>query len=480
MMERITVQTSFDGTEMKASDLLPMATIKNMADEYHAQFHTQERYDWEQNHIKNGTLSEAREEALPMEHTNPVEARYRNSRLPAIESGIEQKKREEERAMRARQTATGRRGRNNVTDTQAVSDIISAWLQESDMVYGMPISGYTIDKEALYSVATPLLQNFVRNGDWQQAYRLMDMPQMNALRGSVSTSMANVLSSILPSDDGGVNSGSDPFVQSLVDACITNPNAVANTFGGDLAREAYTLKTLSGGDAGYAEALRLYALSNQTKKQNPDVHSANEAAAKDNMLGFTIDSVPHAGGGKDWADFGKSCNQFVASDMRRLWTTALDAGIDPERAQSLVNDCVRDNYETYHWGVFPRTAYANMNTDSDGHYFRKAMDSFIYSTCTGGDTSDYEGTTIGYNPITGVFTFTCNSLGRTKQITTNQLRRKAREIYKNDDAAAESSSDVPLSTDDINEQRSIPQWNNGDSYDDGSAWTGYEADPYID
>ena len=484
MMERITVQISFDGTEMKASDLLPMATIKNMADEYHAQFHTQERYDWEQNHIKNGTLSEAREEALAMEHTNPVEARYRNSRLPAIESGIEQKKREEERAMRARQTATGRRGRNNVTDTQAVSDIISAWLQESDMVYGMPISGYTIDKEALYSVATPRLQNFVRNGDWQQAYRLMDMPQMKALRGSVSTSMANVLSSILPSDDGGVNSGSDPFVQSLVDACITNPNAVANTFGGDLAREAYTLKTLSiaygGGDAGYAEALRLYALSNQTKKQTPDVHSANEAAAEDNMLGFTIDSVPHAGGGKDWADFGKSCNQFVASDMRRLWTTALDAGIDPERAQSLVNDCVRDNYETYHWGVFPRTVYANMNTDSDGHYFRKAMDSFIYSTCTGGDTSDYEGTTIGYNPITGVFTFTCNSLSRTKQITTNQLRSKARELYKNDDGVAESSSDVPLSADDINEQRSIPQWNNGDSYDDGSAWTGYEADPYID
>jgi len=489
MMENVTIQTNLDGTRQTAASLLPMATLKNMADEYHAQFHTQEKYDWVQNHIKNGTLKEAMAEVAASEHSNPVWAREHNALIPSIESGIEQKRREAERAARQRQQAAGRGGRGGkgssaVTDTQAVSDIISAWLQESDMVYGMPVSGYTIDKEALYSVATPLLQNFVRNGDWQQAYRLMDMPQMNALRGSVSTSMANVLSSILPSDDGGVNIGSDPFVQSLVDACITNPNAVANTFGGDLAREAYALKTLSiaygGGDTGYNEALRLYALSNQTKKQSPDVHSANEAAATDNMLGFTIDSVPHPGGGKDWADFGQSCNKFVADDMRRLWATALDAGIDPERAQSLVNDCVRDNYETYHWGVFPRTAYANMNTDSDGHYFRKAMDSFIYSTCTGGDTSDYEGTTIGYNPITGVFTFTCNSLGRTKQITTNQLRSKAREIYKNDDAAAESASDVPLSADDINEQRSIPQWNNSDSYDDGSAWTGYEADPYID
>ena len=108
MMDRITIQTNFDGSEMKASELLPMATLKGMADDYHAQFHTQERYDWVQNHIKNGTLDEAMAEVAEAEHTRPAWARERNALIPEIKSGIEQKKREEERAMRARQKAAGR------------------------------------------------------------------------------------------------------------------------------------------------------------------------------------------------------------------------------------------------------------------------------------------------------------------------------------------------------------------------------------
>lgn len=458
MMERITVQTSFDGTETKASELLPMATIKNMADEYHAQFHTQEKYDWVQNHIKNGTLSEAMEEVAESEHTRPVWAREHNALIPAIKSGIEQRKREEERALRQRMSASGRGSSSaTVTDTQTISDIVSAWLGGGDMVYGRPISSYTIDKDALASVSTPLLQRCVLQGDWQSAYRVMDMPQMHPLRASVSASMANVLSSILPSDDGGVNIGDNPYLKSLVDGCITNPNAVANTFGGDLAREAYTLKTLSsmygGGDTGYDEALRLYALSNQTKRQSPDVHTANAAAAKDNMLGFTIDSVPHAMGGEDWADFGQPCNRFVADDLRTLWTTMLDAGIDPWQAQCSVNECVRRSYETYHLGVYPRSVYAYMETENDPNYFRLAMDSSIYDLCEGGSTRDYEETSIGYNPITQIFTFSCNSMGRTRQVTLSQLRTAAQEIYKENPKETTLTDEPQWSTDDINAKR---------------------------
>nr|DAW75324.1 MAG TPA: hypothetical protein [Caudoviricetes sp.] len=462
MMDRITIQTSFDGTEMKASDLLPMATLKGMADDYHAQFHTQERYDWEQNHIKNGTLTEARAEAMSMEYTNPAEARYRNSRLPAIESGIEQKKREEERALRARQKAAGRGGKRSggtVTDTQAVSDIVSAWMRRDIMVYGRNISSYSIDKDALASVTTPLLQRFIAQGDFAQTMRLMDMPQMSSMRSTISSDLANTLSTILPSDDGGVNIGSNESVRALVGMIIENPNAIANTFGGDLAREAYTLKTLSiaygGGDTGYDEALRLYALSNQTKRQSPDVHSANANTAERNMWGFTIDNVPHARGGKDWADFGQDCNAFVADDIRRLWTTFLDAGMSPWQAQTSVNDCVRDNYETYHFGVFPRSVYANLGTGDDRGFFRQAMDSFIYSTCEGGSTRDYEETTIGYNPITRIFTFSCDSMGRTRQVTLKQLCTAAQELADGNSADTSISAST-WSVDDINDQRFAP------------------------
>lgn len=486
MMERITVQTSFDGTEMKASDLLPMATLKGMADDYHAQFHTQEKYDWVQKHIKNGSIAEARAEVMEKEHSDPAWARDYNRLLPAIESGIEQKKREEERAMRARQKAAGRGGGRSggtVTDTQATSDIVSAWLRGDIMVYGRSISSYSIDKDALASVTTPLLQRFIAQGDFAQTIRLMDMPQMSPMRSTISSDLANTLSTILPSDDGGVNIGSNESVRALVGMIIENPNAIANTFGGDLASEAYTLKTLSiaygGGDTGYDEALRLYALSNQTKRQSPDVHSANANTAERNMWGFTIDNVPHARGGKDWADFGQDCNTFVADDIRRLWTTFLDAGMSPWQAQTSVNACVRDNYETYHFGVFPRSVYANLGTGDDRGFFRQAMDSFIYSTCEGGNTRDYEETTIGYNPITRIFTFSCDSMGRTRQVTLKQLCTAAQELA--DGLSTDTSTSEPTwDADNLNAQRSTPQWNNGDSYDDGSAWAGYTPDPYID
>ena len=487
MMERITIQTGFDGSEMKASELLPMATLKGMADEYHAQFHTQEKYDWVQNHIKNGTLSEAMAEVAEAEHTRPAWAREYNALIPSIASGIEQRKRDEERAMRQRQAAAGRGGGRSggtVTDTQAVSDIVSAWLRGDIMVYGRNISSYSIDKDALASVTTPLLQRFITQGDFAQTIRLMDMPQMNALRSTISSDLTNLLSTILPSDDGGVNIGSNESVRALVGMIIENPNAIANTFGGDLAREAYTLKTLSlaygGGDTGYDEALRLYSLSNQTKRQSPDVHDANANTAERNMWGFTIDNVPHAMGGKDWADFGQDCNAFVADDIRRLWTTFLDAGMSPWQAQTSVNNCVRDNYETYHLGVFPRSVYANLGTGDDRGFFQLAMDNVIYDLCDGGTTRDYEETFIGYNPITRIFTFSCDSMGRTRQVTLNQLCTAAQKIYEKNPKESTLTDETQWSTDDINAQRSTPQWNNGDSYDDGSAWAGYTPDPYID
>ena len=107
------------------------------------------------------------------------------------------------------------------------------------------------------------------------------------------------------------------------------------------------------------------------------------------------------------------------------------------------------------------------------------MDSFIYSTCEGGNTRDYEETTIGYNPITRIFTFSCDSMGRTRQVTLKQLCTAAQELA--DGLSTDTSTSEPTwDADNLNAQRSTPQWNNGDSYDDGSAWTGYEANPYID
>ena len=140
---------------------------------------------------------------------------------------------------------------------------------------------------------------------------------------------------------------------------------------------------------------------------------------------------------------------------------------------------MRNNYETYHLGVFPRSVYASMNTENDPKYFRLAMDDVIYDLCAGGTTPDYEQTSIGYNPITRIFTFSCGSMGRTRQVTLSQLRTAAQELADGNSTDT-STSEYTWDADNLNAQRSTPQWNNGDSYDDGSAWAGYTPDPYID
>jgi len=263
MMDNITIQTNFDGTEMKASQLVDMMSFKTMASEYSAQFHTQEKYDWVEAQRKTGSLKGALAEIAEWRQTDPEKAREYNKLIPSIKAGIEHDEAERAAEMRRRMAATGRTrsggGNRGSTDPAAASDIISAWVNGNDIVNGLPVKTYTIDKDILYGTALPLLQRFVGEGNWDSTYRLMDMPQLSGMRESFSTSLANILSSIMPTDDGGVNIGNNEQIRSFVGGIINNPAAVANTFGGDLAREAYTLKTLitsfGGGDTGMQQGL---------------------------------------------------------------------------------------------------------------------------------------------------------------------------------------------------------------------------------
>lgn len=480
MMDKITVQTSFDGSVTKASDLLDMMQYKTMASEYSSQFHTQEKYDWVQAMVKTGSLNAAFAHIADLRQSDPEKAREYNKLIPQIKAGIEQAEAERKAALRSRMARAGRTrsggGGRSVTDPAAVDDIISAWLQGSDIVNGLPIKAYSLDKELLYGTGLPLLQRFIGEGNWEQTYRLMNMPQMSALRDSFSTSLASTLSSILPSDDGGVNIGGNEALRSFVEGVMHNPADIAHTFGGDLAREAYTLKTLTtaygGGEWGEQQALRLYAEAHQVARQNPDVHNANAAAARNNMAGFTIDSVPSAhdiSSQTDLADFGLSVNSLVADDLTKVWGLLLDAGYPAEQVQSTINNMVRNNYETYHFGVYPQSVHYNIGTDNDAHWFKQAIDSYIYDTCgDGASTADYEAATVSFNPITSVFTFSCNTTPnlQIRQITLSQLRDRAAGLYQGRDTSTYSTAeDDAIDTEDINAQRIVSYYDIGSGID---------------
>ena len=333
-------------------------------------------------------------------------------------------------------------------------------MQGNDIVNGMPVKAYTIDKQALFGNALPLLQKYVSDGDWQSTYRLMDMPQLSAMRESCSASLANILAGIMPSDDGGVNIGDNPQLMSFVSAVMTNPAAVGHTFGGDLAREASTLATFStaygGGEWGNQQALRLYAESHQTAKEHPDVDRENERVAGNSVAGYTIDNVPSGNyGTTDIADLGLPCNQFVASDATKMWKAQLNAGMAQDTVQHNINEMFRQNYTTYHWGIYPNNVTYNMETDNNAHWFAQALDQAIYDTCKdGGGSVDYAATTICYNPAANTFTFSSPTLGVSQSYTQDQLRGIAEQLYadsRKDDSGSSGATD--LDKDAINAQR---------------------------
>ena len=462
MMDNIVIQTNLDGSEMRASDLLPMMQFRTMAAEYNRQQFTQAKYDWVKQQIERHDL---RATIGDIDVMTPEEQMEYRPLVAKIDAGIQHADAEaaaERRAQMARAGRTrsaGGSGRN-ISDSYAVSDIISGWMQGNDIVNGMPVKAYTIDKQALFGNALPLLQKYVADGDWQSTYRLMDMPQLSAMCESCSASLANILAGIMPSDDGGVNIGDNPQLMSFVSAVMTNPAAVGHTFGGDLAREASTLATFStaygGGEWGNQQALRLYAESHQTAKEHPDVDKENERVAGNSVAGYTIDNVPSGNyGTTDIADLGLPCNQFVASDAKKMWKAQLNAGMAQDTVQHNINEMFRQNYTTYHWGIYPNNVTYNMETDNNAHWFAQALDQAIYDTCKdGGGSVDYAATTICYNPAANTFTFSSPTLGVSQSYTQDQLRSIAEQLYadsRKDDSGSNGATD--LDKDAINAQR---------------------------
>lgn len=491
MMDNIVIQTNLDGSEMRASDLLPMMQFRTMAAEYNRQFHTQEDYNWMQSFIKKGRagLMDAMKTVDGERITDPELARKHNAFIPYIQSKVEQQENDAKRLrynmMRAKGKNAGAKNgsRGAVKDGETINDILSGVLNGDDMVGGLPINSYNFDKDALYSIALPLAQQLTADENWEGLNRLMNYSKLKDLRGSISDNLATTLAQIRPSDDGGVNIGGNLQLMAFVKAIATNPNAAAHTFGGALATEGRKIQLFTdmygGGDDGFAQGLRLYAESNDTAKQNPDLHTSNVTAGRNNIAGYTIDGVANFGGYSDEADFGYNCNRFVANELGQFWTALLDTGMPEEAVQRQMNQLVRQQYGTYHYSVFPKNVYYNMGTDNNAVYFRKGLDAAIWATLgADGTTADAETITLTFNPNTRVFDIYSSTADKHASFTTSQIRDYGMKAYEKD--TNEGTPDPEASTldmDKINEARSVPkQFNNADSYDDPSILDEYESE----
>lgn len=479
MLDRVIIQTSMDGSTIKASDLLDMQSVKTMASHYNQQFITQEKYDWVEKYRKMGEsgYKKAITEVTNLRTTDPEKAVEYNSLLPELQSKIDHDTAEKKMAMRQALSLRGRGGgggggnprtggsNGGLNDADKIKGIIGAWASGNTVYDGVAINSYKLNTDAMYPVAWNELMYYAENENSDAFFRLMDMKQLADIKSSFGADLTSKLASIKPSDDGGVNIGGDESMMGLVKMITTNPNNVEHSFGADVAKQARFLKSLIDVSGDFDTGLRMYANYNNT---DPDVVAQNKELVAAQMNGYTIEGVRHldsvySNGSYDTVRFDSNMNSDLRDEISDLATAYTTCGYTPSDAVNKAGADVVANFQTYHWGAFPKAVYSNVGTHDDEGYFTHALDQLCYRAAGDGNTAD--SVHISYNRYTQMFyAVDWSNDGGHAEMSLSEARQIAKQAYEDavnylaehpeasDSGSADNNYDADV--DSINEARS--------------------------
>lgn len=389
MMDNVVVQSSMDGSTMTASDLLDMQTFKTYAVDYQRQFMDKWQYDTIDKFAKKGKagIEEFFKAQAWVQQNDPDKAPIYAQMFPKVVSKVneyEAEKRAQARAMLSR----GKNSNSSQMKLQNTAGAVRAWLGGGMMYNNQPISSLSIDKEALYQVATPILFEFMQNGDVDNASRLMNMPQMGALRSDISADLTYKLDNIRLGADGTVPE-LDSSVQALLEFSAHNPSTVEHMFGSDVGRRAQILKTLydlHNGDMSLT--LTDFATYNGT---DTDTKNGYRQQVSDLVreYAYTAEGVRYLGEEEDNGSTSVSIanNPELESSVTDLATIFCLQGLSPYNALNKAGAVVSNNYMIYHEGVFPKGITSNiadgMSELQSQIYFKRALDDCMYSVTDG-------------------------------------------------------------------------------------------------
>lgn len=477
MLDKVTIQTSMDGSTIKASDLLDMQSIKTMASQYNRQFITQEKYDWVEKYRKMGEpgYKKAIAEIETLRENDPEKALEFNGLLPELRSKIDHDTAEKKMQMRSTlKRGTGGSGGSSSTggssgglkDPEKIKKIIGAWASGDTIVDGVAVNSYKFNTDVMYPIVWNELMYYAENNNSDAFFRLMDMKQLGDMKSSFAADLASKLASIKPSDDGGVNIGGDPAMMGLVQMITSNVNNVEHSFGADVAKQARVLKSLVDVSGDFDTGLRMYANYNNA---DPDVVSNNRELVEAQMNGYTIEGVRHldsvnASGSYDTVRFDSNMNSDLRDEIVDLATAYTTCGYTPSDAVNKAGSDVVNNFLTYHWGAFPKAVFNNIGTTDDEGYFSHALDQLCYRAAGDGNSAD--SVHIEYNRYTQMFyAVDWANDGGHAEMSLAEARQIAKQDY--DDAvnylaehpsssdSDDSENNYNADADSINEQRSV-------------------------
>lgn len=434
MLDNVVIQTSMDGSTLKASDLVDMQTLKTAASQYNHQFMTQQKYEFIQKYRKmgKGGYLAAINEIDKMREEDPEKAQEYNGLISTIKSEIDQDEAKKAAALRSTMGVTGGEGgsgspstgngNSGLKDPAVIGSVIDTWVGGGMMHNGVAINSYKFNTDAMYPVVWQKLNEYALDGNTDAFFRLMDMKQVGDLKSSFGADLASKLATIKPSDDGGVNIGGDPTMVALVKMITTNPNNVEHSFGADVANQARIIKSLVDLSGDFDSGLRMFANYNNA---DPDVVSNNRDLVKAQINGYTIEGVQHLDSrhnamSYDTVSFNSNMNADLRDTMSDLATALTTSGMTPYDAVNKAGSIISDTFTTYHWGAFPKACYSNMGTEDDAGWFSHGLDQLCYAAA--GDGNSAEGVHISYNRTTQMFYASDWNNGGAAEMSLSQVR----------------------------------------------------------
>ena len=465
MMDNITVQTSMDGTITKASDLLNMQTYKTYAVAFQKQFMDKWKWNTIDKFAKMGQkgIDEVFKAQAWVKENDPDNASIWAEITPAVITQV--KRNEEEKKANARAMLSARKqAGENAIKSQNMIGAINTWLNNGTMYNGQTISSLSIDKEELNRIIPNILQGLIAQGDVKKAMRLMDMPQMNALRNDISADVAYKLDCITPDNVDSV----DQSIISLLQFTANNPNSVERIFGSEVGNRARILRSLfdfhNGDMSATLKDFAVYNIADKDKKEGYKQQTHNILISTGYKVGGVTHLTDDDGGANNYypsTTIDIAGNPEFESAVNNLATLFCLQGLSPWDAVNKAGATISNNYLVYHTGAFPKgvtldNCYGATEWQNEV-YFRRALAEKVLNN----SPDDGWNVTVTYLRESQNFSFTNEVTNNTTYVSLSDIRELARDKWnkdmqwKNDNPNTEytSSNSTGYDVTSINEQR---------------------------
>lgn len=393
VLPEVVVQATADGKTLKLKDVVSMKALHVDAANYLSRYNSTMKEQFMEQY--SGNYQGALQELEGIQYSDPDRYQILAPTLPQIKAlQIQQEKEAEREAKRQQELAAkgmlhggrasvgrrsaggGRRyyrssrknpdgtvggyGGHKLHNTDEVNQFITAAVNGNNTVGGLPLDSYSVTPELFYPALKNEVSYLAQNGNMEAIYRLMGTKQAAALRNSISRDIKMEFNTLRIGDDG--HAVIDGKTQDALNAYAQNPMAMKDIFGGDVAKDAYVLHTLT---RAYPEdtqqAYDSFVLWHQME---PDKQKALLGSVAHNSAGYTLEGVENLDGSQ-----GTSTVAIDDPDLQSAFTVGAAALSsvtgDSVAAINMVGADMAQGYFQYRGAMIPKYVLKGIGTADD-------------------------------------------------------------------------------------------------------------------